>query len=778
MVPLFTITMFVSATLLFLVQPLYAKMLLPKLGGSPGVWKACMVFYQAALLAGYLYAHVATSRWSVRKQAVVHLVLMVLPILCLPLVIPVGWEPPADSNPVGSVLLLLTLQVGLPFFLVSTSSPMLQKWFAHTGHPSSHDPYFLYAASNLGSMAALLGYPVVVETMLGLSNQSMYWSWGYGLLALLVAGCAVGLWMSKPKSVAIPPPESAAALKETPASVELKGPATITWRRRLHWMVLAAAPSSLMLGVTTYMTTDVASAPLLWVVPLALYLLTFVIVFSRRPWIPHTLMLQIQPLLLMVLCMIIFLQTSMAMGLMAFHLLAFFVTTMVCHGELAAHRPTTEHLTEFYLWMSVGGLLGGMFNSLVAPLIFLTILEYPLMVALVGFLRPPVLEENLSEKEKLRAKVFDFLLPATLLGIFLPLQFVSGYYNLLEHKVLGSLFIACKALLMCLIIVVAFLKRDRRVRLGLCLGSLLVVSALIRPEEFEQLIIKRSFFGVHRVQFDKEDNVNLLEHGTTLHGAQFQDADKRNDPLTYYNRKGPLGDVFRAMDARLQDGHVGLVGLGSGTVACYAKAGQHWTFYEIDPEVKEIALNPRYFTYLTDCAAQVEIMLGDARLQLARAEEGQYDLLVLDAFSSDAIPMHLLTREAQQMYLSRLHPDGLLAFHISSRFLTLEPVLANLAADQGLAGVARVHLVTPEDRQKYYQSSHWVVLARRPELLEGLPLEGKLPEGIPADQAFHPLQPTAADLWTDDFTNLWSTLSIFSKRTITPAAAPKNQPEK
>ncbi len=365
-------TIFLTASLLFVVQPMFARMVLPLLGGSPAVWNTCLVFYQAALLAGYLYSHATTSWLGVRRQAALHVGLVLLPLLLLPIGIPSGWTPPAAASPIPWLLALLAVAVGLPFFVVSTTSPLLQKWFAGTGHPSAGDPYFLYAASNLGSMLGLLGYPVLLEPRLRLAEQSRLWSGGYLLLLVFTLACAVLLWRSPVPALADPSRERLTGLAA---------------RRRLRWVLLALVPSSLMLSVTTFISADVEAIPLLWVIPLAIYLLTFVLVFARRPLVPHALVVRVLPIALLALVVVLVKRANQPLLLiMGLHLGAFFVAAMVCHGELARDRPPPAHLTEFYLWLSVGGVLGGVFNALVAPLVFDSVAEYPLTVVLACLL--------------------------------------------------------------------------------------------------------------------------------------------------------------------------------------------------------------------------------------------------------------------------------------------------------------------------------------------------------------------------------------------------------
>lgn len=727
---LFAITLFASAALLFSVQPMIARMILPKLGGSPAVWNTCMVFFQVALLVGYLYAHLTTRWLGIRRQALLHLVLLACPFLVLPLAIPESTTSdwPAEADPVPRLLRLLILTAGLPFLLVSTSAPLLQAWFAHLRHRSAQDPYFLYAASNAGSLLALLSYPIVLEPGLGLTRQSGFWAVGYAVLAGLVILCALAVWRSAASPAERPAPDSAAA--------------PLLLSRRLRWLALSFVPSSLLLGVTTYLATDIASMPLLWVVPLMLYLLTFILVFARRQFLPLETMNRLLPIGALVL-LILILSESSAGGLawvsVVLHLGIFFVAAMVCHGELARDRPEPVHLTEFYLWMSLGGALGGIFNALAAPLLFRNIFEYPLALVLACLLRPsPRSEDRLAGSRWL-----DGVVPATIGLAALVLVIGLPALGVKAGPVQTLIAFGLPA-------AISYLLADRPIGFGLACGSILLASVFHTGAHGTVLHVERNFFGVLRVTLDPDGNHHRLVHGSTIHGQQSLDPARRCEPLAYYHPTGPIGHVFEVFNERMPRGRVAVVGLGVGSLACYAQPAQEWTFYEIDPAVERIARHPAYFRFLSDCVpqgqAQPRVILGDARLRLREAETAHYDLFVLDAFSSDAIPTHLVTREALALYIGRLKPDGLLAFHISNRYLDLHPVLANLAAERGLVCRAWDDLdLSPEERQRGKQASQWVVMASMERSLGRLQQDPRwrLLEG----------QPNQA-VWTDDYCNL------------------------
>lgn len=738
MLGFFALSLFVSATLLFWVQPMFTKMVLPLLGGTPAVWNTCLVFYQGALLAGYVYAHVSARWLGVRWQAVFHLGWLMLALLVLPIGVGAGQTPPVTASPIPWLFLLLLVSVGFPFFVISATAPMLQKWFSHTSHRAAQDPYFLYAASNLGSMVALLAYPTLLEPYLHLAEQTRAWSVGYGLLALLIAVCGVLLWRSPSVAPKAPEP-GAASLAPTRPEGAAEGEA-LTVGRRLWWVLLSFAPSSLLLGVTTYITTDIASVPLLWVMPLSLYLLSFVLVFARRPILSHELMVRLQPFLILPLALL-FLWGLPAEGnlVLPLHLVAFFFTAMVCHGELARSRPPAANLTEFYLWLSVGGVLGGLFNALLAPLIFKTVVEYPLIIVLACLLRPQLT----ADTRKPWDLILDFGLPLTF-GVLLAVLILMVQASAAEVAITGAMIIISGGAAMA-----CYSFAPRPLRFGLGVAVIMLGGVLYASGQYPVMHQERSFFGVLQVRTDTVRQYHMLYHGTTLHGAQSLELARRREPLTYFHASGPIGQVFTAFSHKPRHQNVAIIGLGTGTMACYAWPKQHWTFYEIDPAVERIARDPRYFTFLKDCPAQVEVVLGDARLTLAQAPDRHYDLIVFDAFSSDAVPLHLISREAIRLYLTKLAEGGLLAFNISNRYLNLMPVFGNLAQDAGLVCLYQDNWVSEAEQNAFYIRSMWVVMART---------QADLGE-LAADQRWTALAKNPqAGLWTDDFSNV---LSVF-----------------
>ncbi|MGA3323330.1 MAG: fused MFS/spermidine synthase [Terriglobia bacterium] len=732
----FSVTMFLSAALLFLVEPMFAKMALPLLGGSAAVWTTCLVFFQVTLLAGYTYAHASAKLLGKRTQVAVHAAVLLAPLALLPVHVPGGWAPPLQSNPVGWLLWLLLVAVGLPFFALSATTPILQKWFAQSGHPSSGDPYFLYAASNSGSLLGLLSYPFLLEPLLRLSDQSRLWTYCYGLLLLLAAGCILLVWRSSHEGSAGASTPPDAPIEEV-AARNAENP---TLRRGLRWVALAFVPSSLMLGVTTALTTDVPAVPLFWVLPLALYLLSFVLVFARKPRLSHLWLSRRLPLLILVAAIPIVLKGALPlMVLLPVDLLTLFAVAMVCHGEVARSRPATQHLTEFYLWVSVGGVLGGAFNALLAPVIFSTVVELPIALVLAAMLCPPVD----GAEETPRARRLDYLLPAAL-GLAVAVATLELQANGMAPGRLFNLIIFGPSAIFCL----RFGTRPRRFGLGV---AALILASQVYAGPFGHILHReRSFFGVYRVSDDLDKNYRVLFHGGTAHGVQSLDPSRACDPLAYYTRSGPIGQVFQVFQQTQEENEVAVIGLGAGVMACYHQPHQQFTFYEIDPTVLHIAQDRHYFTYLSDCGSPVRVILGDARLSLRNAPAHGYGMMVLDAFSGDSIPTHLLTREALALYLAKLAPNGVLAFHISNRYLDLHPVLGDLAHDAGLVCLASVDAHVSEDEAREGKfASWWVVMTRNANDLEALKSDPRwrVLLGEPGTR-----------VWTDDFSNIVSIL--------------------
>jgi hypothetical protein len=722
---IYTLTLFTGSSLLFLVQPMFGKMVLPLLGGTPHVWITSMLFFQAALLVGYAYAHWAVSRLGIRRQALVHVVLVLLPLLLLPIAVPSGWTPPPEGNPVLWLLLLLSVSLGLPFFVVSTSAPLLQRWFASTRHPAARDPYFLYGAGNLGSMLALLAYPMVMEPMLPLAEQTRVWAFGYGLLAAGTIVCAIIL-RSSPRLEPVQPADNEDQQPDARWG-------RVTAVRRLRWVALAFVPSSFMLAVTSHLTTDIAAIPLLWIVPLALYLLTFILVFSPEP-IPARWPALVLPgvVIPLVLVMLSGAKRPQAV-LVALPLIVFFVSALVCHAQVAADRPSPSHLTEFYLWIAVGGVLGGVFNAVLAPVIFDGLLEYPLAIVMACLLAPSL------AAQRTRVQIDRFALLVLPSGvILLTVAFTVAAQRLWPES--GRIIGLGAALTVCTLFV------HRPLRFGLAIGAVMIGASITVPDQSSELYGGRTFFGVQRVLEDEAGNFHRLMHGTTLHGIQSTDPNLKNEPLSYYHRESPIGQVLTEVPAAKAP-QLGVIGLGTGTLACYAQQGQRLLFYEIDPAIEKIALDPRLFTFLSDCPGEHRVVLGDARLSLHRAQDASLGVLVVDAFNSDAIPVHLLTREAIQLYFQKLTPGGLVALHISNRYVDLEPVLADIAVELGLTSRIRKDGQTLEQARKGKSASVWVVLTRRPADLGDLGQDSRWATLTGR---------VGSRVWTDDFSDVFS----------------------
>lgn len=727
MLALFAATTLCSAFLLFWIEPLFAKMVLPMLGGSPAVWNTCLMYFQATLLAGYLYAHVTSRYMTSRRQAILHVALLALAVVALPVGIPRGWTPPATSNVIPWLTALLTVAVGAPFMLLAATAPLVQRWLTDSDHVTANNPYVLYAASNTGSLIGLLGFPILMEPNLRLSQQATLWSIAYGIAILLAAACATTVWRQRQ----LPP----VAHSDIAA---IDGDESPTLIDRLRWIALAFVPSSLLLGVTTYLSTDVASMPLLWVVPLALYLITFIIVFARGARAGNNPAVMVHGVVMTALALFLF-WGGFRFGLQVtygLHLAAFFMTALVLHGELAASRPSPSHLTEFYLWLALGGALGGAFNAIVAPLIFKSITEYQLVLATACFLRPSW-RSRIGDVALWAPKFTFSLIPAILVGWI-------SWYGYADRHILGITAMTLSSLVAAILLLSI---SSSAMRFGVGIGMLIIGEMVPGFRAPKDLYADRSFFGAYRVQ-SIYGPAHRLVHGTTTHGAEYQDAARLLNPETYYHPTGPVGQLFTALDNQMAGKGIAAVGLGAGTVLCYSKPGQNWTFFEIDPLVLRISSNRKYFSYLSDCAVKPRVVIGDARLSMAKEPSGRFSLVIVDAFSSDAIPVHLLTREAFALYERVLDPHGVLFVHISNQHLDLKPVVASLAKDAGLVAIVENH--APDEKlDDLAYPSEWVALARRAGDLGSLA----------TDQRWT-LLPLRAGyrVWTDDYSNVFSVI--------------------
>jgi spermidine synthase len=720
LIPIYTAAVFLSAALLFAVQPLFTKMVMPRLGGSPSVWSVAMVFFQGILLLGYAYADILTRFVRGPLALFIHLAVMAGGAIFLPVAIAKGWgSPPAHREQIF-LLGLFSVSIGFPFFALSANGPLLQAWFARSGLGQAENPYFLYAASNFGSLLALLAYPFVAEPFSTLSFQSNIWRSGYDLLIALIALCG-GLVFFRRGGEAV-------------LSRGQSNEAAPTFGRMAYWVALAFVPSALMIAATTHITTDVAAAPFLWVLPLSLYLISFILVFSQRTFVQQATWIKLQPFLLalLVLTLALDLRTWLTVDV-ALHLLTFFVTAMICHGMIAATRPQAAYLTRFYFCMSLGGVLGGIFSGLIAPHIFSWIAEYPLLVVAAALARPGLAWPR-GKQAGLMATFVALVLLAALPGLRQGFSVVPPYNWIVWGAV--AILIACAVAL-----------RDVPLRLALLFAAVFII-ARIYPPNVRQLETVRSFFGVHKIEVTEDGRFRVLRHGMELHGAQRLTTDDgkpvsgRPQLSTYYHPDSPIAEAIDAVqDKKKGPIHAAVIGLGAGSIACLMKPDDHLDYYEIDADVIRIARDSGRFTFLRDCKPDANIVLGDARLTIADATDARYDVIVVDAFSSDSIPVHLLTREALRIYLSRLEPGGIIVTHISNNHLDLRGVVTATAASEKL--IARLY---DEDEvaggDPMIKFSTVMILARNDDdfgLLKDWDLQTPEPGEYP---------------WSDDFSNL------------------------
>ena len=853
--PVFTLALFSSAALIFVLQPLFARMVTPLLGGSPMVWNASMAFFQAALLAGYLYAHVLQRVKDLRVQALVHGVVLLGAWFVLPVQVSGLFGPPNPEMPALWLVGVLTVSVGAPFAAASATAPLLQAWYARTGRADAHDPYYLYAASNLGSFIGLLAYPALIEPLLGAQAQSMAWSAGYvAVAALIVAAGALAV----------------NANGEAPKPLEHKTAAP-SWRERGYWMAAAAVPSAMSLGATLHISTDVASAPMLWVIPLALYLLTFVLAFMKGSHKLEGATLLIHPVALALMVASYF-NSETWIASASLILTGFFFSALICHLALARSRPSADRLTEFYLCVSVGGVLGGAFAAFAAPLIFNNVYEFPLAMAAACLFRPReksdmprlvdasaaaavtvgvlglmlasypgvgghayrleavdaimvlgalgaaagMIAAGWGDESKPTALRYGFLgVAAVHSGIVIWIAFnlstmfvrgvVDGEAELAMREPWSWLLMASSFLMLAFAVHGTIQRRRGNDRLadfafGVVIPSVILMIMLVlsgermdnartltvmallfcglalflnrgRPIVLAGIVLtafllifledarggriitqERTFFGVLRTRvYELRDSeippVRVLLHGTTLHGAQVTAPELSRQPLTYYNRGTALGEAIVAGLAMHERSRLALIGLGTGSTACLMREDDDLTIYEIDPEVVRLSASPEGdFTFVPQCQPNARIVLGDARLQIADAPEGAFDVIVVDAFSSDAIPAHLLTREAVALYLSKLSEHGVVILHLSNRNLALVSEAARVARDLGAPTLYRISNAFQLDPPTLYGASaaSVMVVARNPETLAGLPLMSN----------WRVIEAPPGRGWTDDYINL------------------------
>lgn len=688
---LFTVTSFVGAAMLFVVQPMVARLILPSYGGSATVWSTSSLFFQVLLLLGYGYAHISTTRLGRRWQPRVHVIALLVPLLALPVTVPTDAAPDRESSPVLWLLRTLLLVIGVPFVVLATTGPLIQRWYSWSNGRRAEDPYFLFAAGNLGSFAGLLAYPLVVEPHLSLAQQRSLWSWGFSVFAALTAACALTVVRSRWTVAA------SSGRPSNGAALALAVPLRRT--RVLTWAALAFLPSSLMLGVTAHISTDIAAIPLLWVVPLGIYLATFVVAFARtsrsRPVTATRVAVALSFVVLLEMLLPGQLPVLVSVGL---NLLVLALVAFAAHARLAADRPGPERLTAFYLVVAAGGAAGGLLNGVIAPMVFNRVLEYPLALIVV-----PLLLLGISQGSGwlvAQTRVNGVRKATVLVSVTLAILVVATAGSAVRDA--GPVVV----LVLAAAFVVGLIVSRLPAAMAVGMAMLYLVSTFGTAGVLEQT---RTFYGSYSVR--ATDGRHVLVHGTTVHGTQIREPEVTTTPTTYYSRGGPLGDVMAAAGAE----DIAAVGLGTGTVAAYGAPGQRMTFFEIDEEIVRIARDPRLFSYLADSDADVTTVVGDGRLALADTSPGSFDLVVLDAFSSDSIPVHLLTEEAMRLYADRLTDDGTILVHISNRVFDLEPVLASAEASLGWsAAIGRGAAATDAT------ASVWVALSRDDTLVDAL----------------------------------------------------------
>lgn len=730
---LFLITILTGSFLLFLVQPMIARMALPRLGGAPAVWNSAMLVYQALLLAGYAYAHRLTQT-SPRRQAIIHIILFAVAILWLPIGL-ANLQPPADGSPIFWVPWLLIASIGPLFFVVAAQAPLMQRWYSMSGNQG--EPYALYAASNIGSFGGLIAYPILVEPFTTLQSQKWIWSGIYLALMALVGICAIQIWRTAGANTT--PTEAAA--NEAP----------IGWRRRLYWIILAAVPSGLMLSTTSHLTTDLMAMPLIWVIPLGIYLLSFSVAFAdnQKPayWISR-----FAPIVLIVSAAFVFVVWGKAaIGGLTASLSLLFIVAVALHNEMYRTRPAPAQLTSFYLMMSVGGVLGGFFCAIVAPLLFDWTWEHPILILMAAALLPAIPLLRLNEN--------DPRLPLIMVVIGM-IALALGLFGGISEPVESSF---TKILLAATIMTLGIAVAGFRIPFLLAVAGLLTINGgWYSVQQSLDGVRMRSYFGTYTVNASESGRVRWLNHGTTMHGMQLLDDPTR--PISYYPDTSGVGiAMLNAPRLYGPEASIGVVGLGTGTLACYRRPGQYWQFFEIDPLVIEIARERKIFSFLEKCAPDVPITLGDARLTLAAVPEGKFDILALDAFSSDSIPLHLLTKEAFATYRKALKPDGILLVHISNRYIDLNPVVAAEAKANGWSAALRHDSPTEQLINRGNRASQWIALSRDPAKLAEL--TGKVDKVksryYNSEQWLQLDAPGKTSPWTDDYASVLPHLSLW-----------------
>ncbi len=728
-VVLFTATSFLTASLLFLVQPMVGRMVLPAFGGSPQVWTTSMLFFQTALLVGYGYTHLTTTRLQRRTQPWLHLVVALLPVLLLPIALTVAPSGRGGIAPSLELLAALAIGVAAPFILIATSGPLVQRWFSWTDHPRANDPYFLYAAGNIGSAAGLLAYPFLLEPAFSIEVQSRIWAAGYVAALVLLTSCA---WMVRrsarrlehPTLAPVERPETSGTHAHAPEAVGVEQP--LDARRAVRWVGLAFVPSSLMLAATTTLSTDIAAVPLLWIAPLGTYLLTFTVAFSVRGPRAYRIASFLAPAVILAAITIRPLAFGVALAVVL-QIGLVLVGGLVAHGRLAADRPEPGLLTRFYLLLAVGGALGGLFNSIIAPLLFPTVIEY----GIIAFVTLALV----LDWSDLVPRTASWSLPRRITAQLLVATIPLGFF-MIGHGFLAGIAPWIVIALLAAFVIASLSPSARGGAIGITAALIAFLPHAVLVLDSES--VERTFFGVHRVTYVEDDLLGLM-HGTTLHGTQNTSSEEaRRSPMSYYHPEQPFGDIIRAAGST-PDSTIGVLGLGVGGIAAYGQATQTMVFHEIDPAVVDIAWNQ--FSFLGDSAADIQVILGDGRLTLADVR-GTYSLLVMDAFTSDAVPVHLLTVEAMREYLDAITADGVIAVNISNRYLDLRPIMSAAVEELAIDGA----LLSGDGEPDGATPSTWVALSANAAIMDELRASGWA--DLPPEQ----------QLWTDQRSSLFSVL--------------------
>ena len=726
LVILFAPTIFLSAFLLFCSEPMVGKMMLPLMGGAASVWITCLLFFQLMLLVGYGYAHALERYANIRTQILLHSGLVLTAMGFLPMRFSVRPDAGASSHPTLWLLGQLVRNVGVPFGVVSTTAPLLQNWLSKTMNKAAKDPYFLYAVSNGGSLLALLAYPLLIEPRFGVRLQAESWFGAYILLVVMVFAGSGIVWKHLSNG------DISATVNE-PADL-IAGTGVVDWKSKLYWLAAAFVPSALMLAVTNHMLLNLASVPFLWVMPLAAYLITFMFAFARRYRPSLAILSSIVPVVLLVLFPLVAAAKPVSAKYLWYvlgsHILVLFAGALLCHTALASSRPDARHLTEFYFWVALGGALGGVFTAVVAPFVFRTVIEYPLLVATIAFFR-----KKRDPGQKIN--FLDFVFPAAL-GLLIVAAWYGFQWKMVDVTGDWKISLTVDAVL----VAIAFMFRKRKMRFAIALVVLIFGYRAALPtflEDAEVLYRARDFFGIKKVTFETDTNMRKLLHGDTLHGLESQDPRLSGQPISYYHETGPIGDVMKMISDRPNQ-HVGVIGLGTGSMAGWARPNRRVTFFDIDPQVYDIASH--FFTFLRRCGGNCNVVIGDGRLSMEKVPEEEFDVLLLDAFDSDSIPAHLVSREAVQLYLKKLKPNGLIMFHVSNRYMDVEGLVSALIEDASLEGLVRYD---DDEEPTGKVASDYVVAARHPADLGALEHNENWSqiEKNPSIQA-----------WTDDYSNM------------------------